>query len=88
MISHVEHNEATCRDIHVPGDRSIVFLPVGEHDKPRHDTVSLKECVKLHGALCLSESCPGKNRETELEECRIEDVEFFVKLQLVFGSKR
>ena len=88
MISHVEHDEAACRDIHVPGDWSIVPLPVGEHDKPRDDTISLKERVKLHGSLGLSEPCPGEHRETELEECRIEDVELFAQLQLVLGGKR
>jgi hypothetical protein len=62
MISHVEHNEATCRNIHVSGDRSIVFLPVGEHDKPRDETINLKKCVKLHGSLCLSKPCPVKLR--------------------------
>lgn len=88
MISLVEHNKAARGDIHEPGGWGIVFLPVSENDKPRDETISLQERMELYGALCLSEPCPGKDRETELEECRIEDVELFVKLQLVFGSKR
>ena len=88
MIPLVEHQEAARGDIHPPGGRSIVFLPVTKNDKSRDGTISLKKSVKLHSALCLSEPCPGEDRKAELKECRIEDVEFPVKFELVLWSKR
>ncbi len=79
MIRSVKDDNAATGDIHAPGSGGVVFLPVGENDEPRDRTISLKKRVKLHCSLCLSEPCPGKDRETELEERRIEDVEFFAE---------
>jgi len=78
MIAFVKNQKAASRDIHSPCRWSIMLFAVGENDESRDEAINLKKSVKLHSSLRLPEPCPGKYRETEFDECRIEDVEFAV----------
>ena len=88
MISLIESKKTAGGDIYLSCYRSIVLLSVGDNDKPRDETVSLKKSVKFYGSLCLPEPCPWKDRQAKLEERRIEDVELPVKFEFVLRSKR
>lgn len=65
-----------------------MLLAVGEHNKSRDGAIGLQKRMKLHGSLDFPEPCPGEDRQAQLDERRIEDIELAVQLEFVFGSER
>jgi len=87
IVAPVYSDDAAGRQGEMSSGVDIDSFAIGDHGEVRQIAIVIKQQVELNGALGLTEVCPRKQAETEVDGGRVEAEQFVLEAKLLLFAR-